>query len=102
MKGLAASCYDTHASFLYKFLTRLSAALLLSHEKPSITASCQVHFWFGKTIMAGLQSGEDHMMIDLVIWAQYINVSDTLTARQGQGNLLLYFGTPLVSMERLK
>jgi len=29
--------------------------------------------------MAGLQSGEGRMMIDLVVWAQYINVTDTET-----------------------
>jgi len=27
--------------------------------------------------MAGLQSGEGRMMIDSVVWAQYINVTDT-------------------------
>jgi len=27
--------------------------------------------------MAGLQSGEGHMTIDSVVWAQYINVTDT-------------------------
>jgi len=30
--------------------------------------------------MAGLQSGEGRMMIDFVVWAQYINVTDTETA----------------------
>jgi len=29
--------------------------------------------------MAGLQSGEGRMMIDSVIWAEYINVTDTNT-----------------------
>jgi len=29
--------------------------------------------------MAGLQSGEDRIMIDSVVWAQYINVTDTQT-----------------------
>jgi len=29
--------------------------------------------------MAGLQSGEGRMMIDSVVWAQYINVTDTQT-----------------------
>jgi len=29
--------------------------------------------------MAGLQSGEDRMMIDSVVWAQYINVTDRHT-----------------------
>jgi len=32
--------------------------------------------------MAGLQSHEGHMMIDSVVWAQYINVTDTQTATQ--------------------
>jgi len=27
--------------------------------------------------MAGLQSGEDRIMIDSVVWAQYIDVTDT-------------------------
>jgi len=27
--------------------------------------------------MAGLQSGEVHMMINSVVWVQYINVTDT-------------------------
>jgi len=34
----------------------------------------------GKTRMAGLQSGEGRMMIDSVVWAQYINVTNTQTA----------------------
>jgi len=29
--------------------------------------------------MAGLQSGEGRMMIDSVLWVQYINVTDTHT-----------------------
>jgi len=45
-----------------------------------ITTSYRVHIWYGKTRMAGLQSGEDSMMIDSVVWAQYINVTDTQTA----------------------
>jgi len=31
--------------------------------------------------MAGLQSAEDRMMLDSVVWAQYINVTDTQTDR---------------------
>jgi len=30
--------------------------------------------------MAGLQSGEGRIMIDSVVWAQYINMTDTQTA----------------------
>jgi len=29
--------------------------------------------------MSGLQSGEGRMMIDSVVWAQHINVTDTQT-----------------------
>jgi len=56
--------------------------LHLSHLTPSmrgIPSSYRVHIWYGKPRMAGLQSGEGRMMIDLV-WAQYINVTDTQTA----------------------
>jgi len=38
--------------------------------------------WCGQTRMAKLQSGEGRMMIDSVVWTQYINVTDTLTYRQ--------------------
>jgi len=34
--------------------------------------------------MAGLQSGEVRMMIDSVVWAQYVNVTDTQTATSPQ------------------
>jgi len=34
--------------------------------------------WYGKISMAGFS--ECHMMIDSVVWAQYINVTDTKTA----------------------
>jgi len=33
----------------------------------------------GKTRMAGLQSGEGRVIIDSVVWAQYINVTDIHT-----------------------
>jgi len=34
--------------------------------------------------MAGLQSGAGRMMIDSVVWAQHINVTDTQTATSPQ------------------
>jgi len=42
----------------------------------------EVDIWYGKTRMAGLQSGEDCMMINSVVQAQYINVTDTQRAIQ--------------------
>jgi len=39
----------------------------------------RVHIWYGITRTAGLQSGEGPMMIDSVVWPQYINVTDTQT-----------------------
>jgi len=39
-------------------------------------------FGMGKTRTAGLQSAEGRMMIDSVVWAQYINVTDRHTDRQ--------------------
>jgi len=49
------------------------------HLMPSmreIPSSCRVHIWYGKIRMAGLQSVEGRMMINSVVWAQYINVTD--------------------------
>jgi len=54
----------------------------LSYLTPSmrgIPASYRVHIWYGKTRMAGLQSGAGHTMITSIVWAQYINVTDTQT-----------------------
>jgi len=56
--------------------------LPLSHVTPSIPN--RVHIWSGKTRMAGLQSGEDRMMIDSVVWARYVNVTNTQTATTPQ------------------
>jgi len=55
------------------------------HSTPSmrgIPSSYWVHVWCGKTRMAVLQSGEGRMMVDSVVWAQCINVTDTQTATQ--------------------
>jgi len=49
-----------------------------------IPLSYRVHIWCGKTRMTGLQSGEGRMMIDSVVWAQYINVTDTQADTQTQ------------------
>jgi len=43
----------------------------------------RVDIWYGKTRIAG-QSGESRMMIDLVVWAQYINVTDTEPRRHSK------------------
>jgi len=42
----------------------------------------ELHVRYGRTRMAGLQSGVGRMMIDSVVWAQYINVTDTQTDKQ--------------------
>jgi len=51
----------------------------LSEGLPS---SYRVHIWYGKTRMAGLQSRKGRMMIDSVVSAQHINVTDTQTATE--------------------
>jgi len=48
-------------------------------------SSYRVHTWQGKTRTAWLQSGEGRMMIDSVVWAQYINVTDTPPSRHSKG-----------------
>jgi len=49
----------------------------LSPSVMGIPSSYRVHIWYGKTSMAGLQAGKGRMMINLVVRAQYINVTDT-------------------------
>jgi len=44
-----------------------------------IPPSYRVRIWCGKTRLAGLQYCEGRMMTDSVVWAQYINVTDTQT-----------------------
>jgi len=64
-----------------------TAHLPLSDLTPSmreISSSYRVHIWYVKTRMAGLQSREGRTMIDSVVWAQYINVTDTQTATSPQ------------------
>jgi len=64
----------------WQHIGRIFCHLPLSHLTPSmkrIPPSYRVHIWCGKTILAGLQSDESRMMIDSVVWAQYINVTDT-------------------------
>jgi len=46
-----------------------------SHLTSSIPSSYRVHMWYRKTRTARLQSGEGRMMIDSVVWAQYITVT---------------------------
>jgi len=40
-----------------------------------IPSSYWVHIWYGNTRMAELQSGESHMKIDSIVWAQYIDAT---------------------------
>jgi len=56
------------------------------HLTPSMRAirsSYRVRILYEKTRMAGRQSGEGRMMIDSVVWAQYINVTDQSCTRVG-------------------
>jgi len=54
----------------------------LMRSMMGIPSSYQVHIWYGETRMAGLQSGEGCTMIDSVVWAHYVNVTDTQTVTQ--------------------
>jgi len=47
-------------------------------------SSYRVHIWYGTIRMAGLQSGEGRVMIESVVRAQYINMTDTQTATSPQ------------------
>jgi len=45
----------------------------------AMSSSYQFHIWCGKTRMPRLQSGEGRLMIDSVVWPQYINATNTHT-----------------------
>jgi len=63
-----------------RFIGRiLPTTLSFDARSEGVASSYWVHIWYGKTGMAGLQSGEGHTMIDSVVWAQYINVTDRHT-----------------------
>jgi len=66
--------------FIGQIFLLLPAPLRSDALNEGIPYSYRVHIWYRKTRMARLQSDEGCMMIDLVIWAQYINVTDTQTA----------------------
>jgi len=66
---------DLSAGFSYFYLP-------IFHYTRDMLLSYRVHIWYKKLGMARLQPGEGRMMIDSVIWAQYINLTDTKTDRQ--------------------
>jgi len=57
--------------------------LPLSHLTPSMSSSCRVHIWYDKTRMAH-KYGEGRIMIDSIVWAQYVNATDTQTQTHRQ------------------
>jgi len=75
------SCTNVFARGRHSAL-RITYSQHLTPLMMEIPLSYRVHieFGYGKTRMAGLQPGEGRVMIDSVIWAQYINVTDTQTA----------------------
>jgi len=67
---------------IFRIFRLLTTALPFDAMYEGIASSYRVHIWCEKTRMAGLQAGESRMMIDSVVWAQYINVPDAQTDRQ--------------------
>jgi len=68
------------ASHNFKICNFLLTTFPFDTVSEEIPSSYRVHIWYGETRMAGLQSGEGLMMIDSVVWAQYINVTDSHAA----------------------
>jgi len=58
--------------FIVRIFRLLLTTLPFEALNGGILSSYRVHIWYGKTRMAGLQSGKGRMMIDAVVWAQYI------------------------------
>jgi len=74
---LAAALWWMTAIYWPDFLT-------LPTSLPFDAYSYRVHIWYGKTRMAGLQSDEGRMIIDSVIWAQHIIMTDAQSAMSPQ------------------
>jgi len=83
-KGLC--CQELRSGECLRFIGRIFRLLLTLipfdafSEVDFLELSGSYLVAYKKTRMAGLQSGEGRMMIDSVVWAQYINVTDTQTA----------------------
>jgi len=61
------------------FFARVDKSCFIYQNASGIPSSYRVHIWYRKTRMAELQSGKGCMMIDSVIWTQYIKVTETHT-----------------------
>jgi len=64
--------HDTRVNFNLKNRHRRLPNSVITESVPCID-------WYGKTETAGLQSGECRMMIESVVLAQYINVTNRHT-----------------------
>jgi len=60
-----------------------------------ILSSYRVYIWYGKDRITGLQSGEGRMMIDSVVWAQYINATDAQTDTQTNSHVAIVNAAPM-------
>jgi len=67
---------DHHAT------VRITCPQHLTPSVMGIPSRYRVHIYCGKTRVAGLQSGEGSMLIDSVVWAQFVNVTDTQPHKQ--------------------
>jgi len=75
-----ASCPLANDWIIGRIFRLLPTSLPFDALNEGVPLSYQVHIWYRKTRMAGLRPGEGRMMIDSVVWAQQINVTDTQTA----------------------
>jgi len=67
---MTAIYWPDFANFAYPFFMR----------RPQFFSRYRVHIWYGTTRIARLQSVEGRMMINSVVLAQCINLTDTQTA----------------------
>jgi len=74
LRHLASGITLTFVHVVFPTLRTINAII------EGIPSSYRVYIWYRETRMVGLQYCEGRMMIGLVLWAQCINVTDTLTA----------------------
>jgi len=83
----ARQCYAVKSYPLVNYCDLLAGfshfCLPLFYLTPSLIGSpLVIGFIFGVAKLEWLQSGKGRIMIDSVVWAQYMNVTDTQTDRQ--------------------
>jgi len=86
---LVMCCQELPSGEWLRFTSHIFQLLTAPSRCPQCTGSPRAIRFIFKSRMAALQSGEGCMMIDSVVWAQYINVTDIQKDRQTHSHVTI-------------